>query len=87
MSYCNTCRKYGHYCRCSTVVSNTTINSDQAGRDGLSAYDIAIRTGKFTGTEAEFIDWNRGEKGDKGDKGDPGEPGLNGDSVYTNTEW
>lgn len=60
--YCTECNVYSG-CICSlNRVSKTTINSDQAGRDGLSAYDIAIRTGKFTGTEAEFIDWNRGEK-------------------------
>lgn len=47
----------------------TIINSDQAGRDGLSNYELAIRTGAFSGTEAEYIEWIRGQKGDPGESG------------------
>lgn len=83
--YCNKCRNIYSRCCCSSKpINNTIINSEQAGQDGLSAYEIAVFTGKFTGTESEFVDWNRGEKGDKGD---PGPQGESGDSVYSLTEW
>lgn len=52
-------------CNCG-YVSNTTINSEQAGRDGLSSYDIAIRSGQFSGTESEFVEWTKGKQGSKG---------------------
>lgn len=69
---CNICNQYN--CCCNLVVeTSTTIVSDNAGRDGLSAKDLAILTGKFTGsTDAQFVEWNKGAKGDKGDQGIPG---------------
>ena len=35
------------------------------GKDGKSAYDIAVQEG-FEGTEAEWLESLKGEKGDKG---------------------
>ena len=92
MRYCIQCNKIETMCGCisPTIVNQTTINSDAAGRDGLSAYDIAVRTGKFTGTESEFADWTKGQKGDKGDKGDqgiPGASGSDGQQEYERTDW
>lgn len=62
------------------------------GEAGESAYDIAVRLGKFEGTEEEFIDvYLKGEKGDKGEdgkdgkageEGAPGTAGANGLSAY-----
>lgn len=67
MIYCNKCNCNNCNCR-NRVSQSTVINSDQAGRDGLSAYDSAIRTGKIPSnwTEAQFVEWNKGEKGDPG---------------------
>lgn len=54
------------------------------GKDGKSAYQIAVENG-YTGTEQEWLDslegeegpqGPQGEKGDKGDKGDPGAGGV-----------
>ncbi len=51
------------------------------GRDGLSAYEIAVEHG-FSGTESEWLaglkgaDGAAGPKGNKGDKGDTGDPGV-----------
>jgi hypothetical protein len=39
------------------------------GRDGLSAYEIAVVYLGFEGTEEDFIASLKGEKGDKGDSG------------------
>ncbi len=47
-----------------------------SGLNGLSAYEIAVLTGKTTATsEAEWIENLKGAKGDKGDKGDTGSAG------------
>lgn len=47
------------------------------GEQGLSAYDIAKKNG-YTGTEAEWLAYLKGEKGEKGDKGDTGATGPAG---------
>ena len=47
------------------------------GKEGKSAYDIAVENG-FEGTVEEWLDSLKGEKGDKGDKGDAGETGKDG---------
>lgn len=47
------------------------------GEQGFSAYDIAKKNG-YTGTEAEWLAYLKGEKGDKGDKGDTGATGPAG---------
>lgn len=41
------------------------------GKDGKSAYDVAVKNG-FEGTEEEWLESLEGEKGDKGDRGNPG---------------
>lgn len=82
MRYCIQCNKIETMCGCISprIVNQTTINSDAAGRDGLDAKDIAIRTGKLPAgaTDNQFIDLITGPQG---------EPGLNGQSQYENTEW
>lgn len=54
------------------------------GKDGKSAYEVAVKNG-FEGSETEWLaslvgergePGKRGEKGDKGDKGDPGADGT-----------
>lgn len=42
------------------------VNNNSLGRDGESAYEIAVRIGEFSGTEEEFIESLKGEKGDDG---------------------
>lgn len=71
MGYCNKC-KYTS-CNCGSVItSSTTINSDQAGREGLSAFESAKRVGEIpiNATEQEFIESLKGDKGDPGENGD-----------------
>ena len=66
--YCNTCRNIYARCGCTPAVKSTVINSDQAGRDGLSAYEIAVRTGQTTAsTEAEWIEELHAADGADGD--------------------
>ncbi len=48
------------------------------GKDGKSAYEIAVEHG-FTGTEEEWLAALKGDKGDTGDKGDKGDNGDTGD--------
>ena len=48
-----------------------------SGKDGESAYEIAVRNG-FKGTETEWLESLKGEKGDTGDQGLQGEPGKEG---------
>lgn len=78
-----------------TADGSTTYDLAQAtaGKDGKSAYDIAVEAG-FVGTELQWLeslqgaDGLQGDKGDKGDKGDTGEKGedgtigLDGKSAY-----
>ena len=58
--------------------------SNESGKDGKSAYEIAVEHG-FVGTEEEWLAslqgavGAQGEKGDKGDKGDTGAQGEKGD--------
>lgn len=47
------------------------------GEQGFSAYDIAKKNG-YTGTEAEWLAYLKGDKGEKGDKGDTGATGPAG---------
>jgi hypothetical protein len=44
------------------------------GRDGKSAYEVALKNG-FEGTEAEWLESLQGDKGNKGDKGEKGDKG------------
>ncbi len=54
---------------------NNVGGSSTAGKDGKSAYQIAV-DGGFEGTETE---WLASLRGDKGEKGDPGQKGAKGD--------
>ena len=64
------------------------------GKDGKSAYQIAVEKG-FVGTEEEWLaslqgeegpEGPQGEKGDKGDKGDPGSGGVSFSYDEANTK-
>lgn len=48
------------------------------GKDGKSAYEIALDNG-FEGTEEEWLESLKGEPGQPGAKGDKGDPGEKGD--------
>jgi len=71
-------------CGCESEVKITrsiTSHNNSIGRDGESTYEIAIRIGSFTGTESEYIIWNKGAKGDNGligNTGATGDTGLQG---------
>ncbi len=62
--------------------------SDEAGYDGLSAYELAVNHG-FMGSESEWLESLKGSdgvdgaKGEKGDKGDTGATGAKGDKGDT----
>lgn len=59
----------------STVEDLTAeISPSSIGRDGKSAYEIAVDNG-FNGTVAEWLRSLHGDKGDPGVKGDPGKDG------------
>lgn len=64
---------------CSNITIETIEleSSLDIGRDGKSAYEIALSEG-FEGSEAEWLASLKGEKGDKGDKGEKGDIGLTG---------
>lgn len=51
--------------------------SDGNGKDGLSAYEIALKNG-YTGTEKQWIASLKGEQGVQGEQGERGQDGLNG---------
>ena len=51
------------------------------GRDGKSAYDIAVANG-FKGTETEWLTSLKGEKGSQGIQGKQGAKGNDGKSAY-----
>ena len=61
--------------------SETEPSSVVQGKDGESAYDIAIRRG-FVGSESQWLNSLRGSKGDKGDAGVAGVDGKDGKSAY-----
>jgi hypothetical protein len=46
-----------------------TLGSTVEPRDGLSAYQLAVQNGDFTGTLDEYLESLHGEKGDPGDPG------------------
>lgn len=61
---------------CSNITIETIEleSSLDLGKDGKSAYEIALSEG-FEGSEAEWLASLKGEKGDKGDKGEKGDKG------------
>ena len=52
------------------------------GREGLSAYEIAVLHG-FDGDEEAWLESLKGDTGEKGDKGDTGDKGEKGDTGAT----
>lgn len=58
-----------------TQESTLDVNTEKAGPQGFSAYEVAVKNG-YVGTEQE---WLASLKGDKGDKGDTGEQGIQGE--------
>ena len=54
-----------------------TIGGGGSGKDGKSAYEIAVDNG-FEGTEEQWLESLKGETGPAGPKGDPGADGQDG---------
>jgi hypothetical protein len=52
-----------------------------AGEEGASAYEIWLDEG-FEGTEADFLDWLRGENGLDGKDGNPGQDGQSAYQIW-----
>ncbi len=77
MGYCTKCNQIESICGCTNPHIVNNINSDIAGRDGLDAKAIAIRSGKLRpgASDQEFIDLITGPAGNS-------EGGT-----YTETEW
>lgn len=69
-------RKYND----NNVTRQITIQENVSGRDGLSAYEIAIKEGKipYDWSESEFIDSLKGEQGEQGLQGEKGDIGPQG---------
>jgi len=87
---CNNC--HNHNCSCVPCpVQVTTINNYPQGNDGESAYEIAIRTGQFVGTEQEWIASLEGPQGPAGQGiptgGTAGQVLAKIDSTNYNTQW
>lgn len=53
------------------------IKDDKPGKDGLSAYEIAVQNA-FIGTEQEWLDSLQGNQGIQGLRGFPGQDGIDG---------
>lgn len=79
---CNKCNNIKRHCSCAVYISKTKIESDRAGRDGESAYEIAIRLGKIPAnwTEDQYLDSLQGDHGNDGLPGPQGPPGPKGDT-------
>lgn len=60
-----------------TQESTLDVNTEKAGPQGFSAYEVAVKNG-YVGTEQEWLASLKGDKGDKGDKGEQGEKGQDG---------
>lgn len=56
-----------------------TVGGGGAGKDGLSAYEVAVKNG-FEGSEQEWLASLKGEKGDTGAQGSEGPKGDKGDT-------
>lgn len=59
------------------LMFNGASLSGTEGRDGKSAYEIALDDG-FAGSKAEWLESLKGEKGESGDKGADGKNGADG---------
>lgn len=64
------------------IDSEIPVNGSD-GKDGESAYDIAVRNG-YSGTETEWLDSLKGEKGDIGETGNDGADGLSAYQIWIN---
>lgn len=58
---------------------NVTSATGGTGKDGLSAYELAVQEG-FDGTLTEWLASLKGAKGDKGDTGETGAAGEKGET-------
>ena len=65
---CNKCNNIKRHCSCNVYITKTKIESDRAGRDGESAYEIAIRLGKIPAnwTEEQYLDSLQGDHSNDG---------------------
>ena len=62
------------------VQGGHTVVSGPQGKDGLSAYEVAVKNG-YIGTEEEWLVNLKGEKGDQGKQGIQSEKGEQGKQV------
>ena len=73
----------------STIDTNMNQSSSPSGgKDGLSAYEIAVKNG-FKGSETEWLAslvGPRGPKGEKGDTGDAGRTPQKGVDYFTESD-
>lgn len=69
-------------CNDNNVTRQITIQENISGRNGLSAYEIAIKEGKipFDWTEEQYLDSLKGEQGIPGPIGPQGFTGAKGDT-------
>ena len=61
------------------IKGGNTVVSGPQGKDGLSAYEVAVKNG-YIGTEEEWLINLKGEKGDQGQQGIQGEKGDKGET-------
>ena len=60
------------------IKGGNTVVSGPQGKEGLSAYEVAVKNG-YIGTEEEWLINLKGEKGDQGQQGIQGEKGEQGE--------
>lgn len=63
-----------------------TLGATVEPQDGLSAYELAVQSGEFTGTLEEYLESLHGEKGETGLTGYE-EAVANGSFTGTYAEW
>ena len=63
----------------------TVGGSGGTGKDGLSAYEIAVKNG-FEGTEQEWLEYLRGEPGPAGPAGSDGKTPVKGTDYFTSED-
>lgn len=68
-----------------TMTGKLSQAAGGAGRDGLSAYEIAVRHG-FVGTEEEWLASLKGEQGETGPQGETGATGPQGEKGDTGSQ-
>lgn len=79
----------------STIDTNVNQSTSSGGKDGLSAYEVAVKNG-FKGSETEWLaslvgppgpKGDTGETGDRGPRGLQGEPGTDGYTPIRGTDY